>query len=89
MTTNRTHPVRTAQALKHLKVSFPLLYSVFDNKSQRCMLNTVDGPSEAVENYLCDPEQMPPGTRQSRLPCPDDCVLGDWGPWSHCSLVRF
>lgn len=53
------------------------------------MLNTVDGPSEAVENYLCDPEQMPLGTRQSRLPCPDDCVQGDWGPWSHCSLVRF
>lgn len=53
------------------------------------MLNTVDGPSEAVENYLCDPERMPLATRASRLPCPDDCVLGDWGPWSHCSPVRF
>ncbi|CAG02749.1 unnamed protein product, partial [Tetraodon nigroviridis] len=52
----------------------------------RCLLNTVDGPSEAVENYLCDPERMPLGTRASQLPCPDNCVLGDWGPWSPCSL---
>ncbi|XP_036067168.1 thrombospondin type-1 domain-containing protein 7A-like [Oryzias melastigma] len=52
----------------------------------RCMLNTVDGPSEAVEDYLCDPEEMPLGARESRLPCPEDCVLNDWGPWSRCSL---
>ncbi|CAM9116276.1 unnamed protein product, partial [Lampetra planeri] len=54
----------------------------------RCMLNTVDGPSEPVEDYLCDPEEMPLGARESRLPCPEDCVLNDWGPWSRCSLVR-
>lgn len=52
------------------------------------MLNTVDGPSEGVEDYLCDPEEMPLGARESRLPCPEDCVLNDWGPWSRCSLVR-
>ncbi|XP_061918683.1 thrombospondin, type I, domain containing 7Ab [Entelurus aequoreus] len=52
----------------------------------RCMLNTIDGPSEAVEDYLCDPEEMPLGARESRLPCPEDCVLNDWGPWSRCSL---
>lgn len=51
------------------------------------MLNTVDGPSEAVEDYLCDPEEMPLGARESRLPCPEDCVLNDWGPWSRCSMV--
>uniref|UniRef100_A0A8C1KJ43 Thrombospondin type-1 domain-containing protein 7A n=1 Tax=Cyprinus carpio TaxID=7962 RepID=A0A8C1KJ43_CYPCA len=44
----------------------------------RCMLNTVDGPSDAVEDYLCDPEEMPQGTRENRLPCPEDCVLSDW-----------
>uniref|UniRef100_A0A671R8R0 Thrombospondin type-1 domain-containing protein 7A n=1 Tax=Sinocyclocheilus anshuiensis TaxID=1608454 RepID=A0A671R8R0_9TELE len=44
----------------------------------RCMLNTVDGPTDAVEDYLCDPEEMPQGTRENRLPCPEDCVLSDW-----------
>lgn len=52
------------------------------------MLNTVDGPSEQVEDYLCDPEEMPLGARNSRLPCPEDCVLSDWEPWSVCSLVN-
>lgn len=52
------------------------------------MLNTVDGPTDAVEDYLCDPEEMPMGTRESRLPCPEDCVLSDWSPWTPCELVR-
>ncbi|KAK2921481.1 thrombospondin type-1 domain-containing protein 7A [Channa argus] len=52
----------------------------------RCMLNTIDGPSEQVEDYLCDPEEMPLGSRSSRLPCPEDCVLSDWGVWSPCTL---
>lgn len=53
----------------------------------RCMLNTIDGPSEQVEDYLCDPEDMPLGARNSQLPCPEDCVLSDWGAWSPCPLV--
>ncbi|XP_068190028.1 thrombospondin type-1 domain-containing protein 7A [Antennarius striatus] len=52
----------------------------------RCMLNTIDGPSEHVEDYLCDPEEMPLGARSSLLPCPEDCVLSDWGAWSPCPL---
>uniref|UniRef100_A0A8C6SDK5 Thrombospondin type-1 domain-containing protein 7A n=1 Tax=Neogobius melanostomus TaxID=47308 RepID=A0A8C6SDK5_9GOBI len=52
----------------------------------RCMLNTIDGPSEPVEDYLCDPEEMPLGARNSRLPCPEDCVLNDWSAWSPCPL---
>uniref|UniRef100_A0A3P8VNT9 Thrombospondin type-1 domain-containing protein 7A n=1 Tax=Cynoglossus semilaevis TaxID=244447 RepID=A0A3P8VNT9_CYNSE len=52
----------------------------------RCMLNTIDGPSEQVEDYLCDPEEMPLGARNSRLPCPEDCVLSDWEAWSPCAL---
>uniref|UniRef100_A0A8C5F6K6 Thrombospondin, type I, domain containing 7Aa n=1 Tax=Gadus morhua TaxID=8049 RepID=A0A8C5F6K6_GADMO len=54
----------------------------------RCMLNTIDGPSDQVEDYLCDPEEMSLGARDSRLPCPEDCVLSDWGRWSACQLVR-
>uniref|UniRef100_A0A7N5ZTZ2 Thrombospondin type-1 domain-containing protein 7A n=1 Tax=Anabas testudineus TaxID=64144 RepID=A0A7N5ZTZ2_ANATE len=50
----------------------------------RCMLNTIDGPSEQVEDYLCDPEDMPLGARKSQLPCPEDCVLSEWGAWSPC-----
>ncbi|CAL8297260.1 unnamed protein product [Lota lota] len=52
----------------------------------RCMLNTIDGPSDQVEDYLCDPEEMSLGARDSRLPCPEDCVLSDWGRWSSCPL---
>ncbi|XP_051519356.1 thrombospondin type-1 domain-containing protein 7A-like [Myxocyprinus asiaticus] len=52
----------------------------------RCMQNTVDGPSDPVEDYLCDPEEMPLGARERKLPCPEDCVLTDWGPWSLCPL---
>ncbi|KAM9824426.1 thrombospondin type-1 domain-containing protein 7A [Neosynchiropus ocellatus] len=52
----------------------------------RCMLNTVDGPTEQVEDYLCDPEEMPLGSRNSKLPCPEDCVLSDWGAWNPCRL---
>uniref|UniRef100_A0A8C9SY47 Thrombospondin type-1 domain-containing protein 7A n=1 Tax=Scleropages formosus TaxID=113540 RepID=A0A8C9SY47_SCLFO len=52
----------------------------------RCMQNTVDGPVDAVEEYLCDPEEMPLGAQESRLPCPEDCVLSSWGPWSLCNL---
>ncbi|KAK6491401.1 thrombospondin type-1 domain-containing protein 7A-like [Huso huso] len=52
----------------------------------RCMQNTIDGPSDQVEDYLCDPEDMPLGARESKLPCPEDCVLSDWAPWSRCPL---
>ncbi|KAG5271570.1 hypothetical protein AALO_G00181530 [Alosa alosa] len=52
----------------------------------RCMLNTVDGPADPVEDYLCDPEEMPLGTREGRLPCPEDCVLSDWTAWTPCNM---
>lgn len=54
----------------------------------RCMLNTPDGPTDVVEDYLCDPEEIPAGTRESRLPCPDQCVLSEWSSWTTCPLVR-
>nr|XP_034985345.1 thrombospondin type-1 domain-containing protein 7A isoform X1 [Zootoca vivipara] len=52
----------------------------------RCMQNTMDGPSDTVEDYLCDQEEMPIGARKCTLPCPEDCVLSEWGQWSRCSL---
>ncbi|XP_035284003.1 thrombospondin type-1 domain-containing protein 7A-like isoform X2 [Anguilla anguilla] len=51
----------------------------------RCVQNTVDGPGDPVDDYLCDPEEMPLGARESHLPCPEDCVLSDWGSWSPCT----
>lgn len=65
-----------------------IVLTVYFWRSCRCMLNTADGPTDAVEDYLCDPEEMPLGTRESRLPCPEDCVLSDWSPWTRCDLVR-
>uniref|UniRef100_A0A8C5N0Q9 Thrombospondin type-1 domain-containing protein 7A n=1 Tax=Leptobrachium leishanense TaxID=445787 RepID=A0A8C5N0Q9_9ANUR len=52
----------------------------------RCMQNTVDGPSDIVEDYLCEPEEMPLGARNCKLPCPEDCVMTEWSHWSKCSL---
>uniref|UniRef100_A0A8D2LWY1 Thrombospondin type-1 domain-containing protein 7A n=1 Tax=Varanus komodoensis TaxID=61221 RepID=A0A8D2LWY1_VARKO len=52
----------------------------------RCMQNTVDGPSDTVEDYLCDQEEMPIGARKCTLPCPEDCVMSEWGQWSRCPL---
>ncbi|XP_061442295.1 thrombospondin type-1 domain-containing protein 7A isoform X3 [Rhineura floridana] len=52
----------------------------------RCMQNTMDGPSDTVEDYLCDQEEMPIGARKCTLPCPEDCVMSEWGQWSRCSL---
>lgn len=50
------------------------------------MQNTADGPLEHVEDYLCDPEDMPLGSRECKLPCPEDCVISEWGPWTQCAL---
>ncbi|ELK12543.1 Thrombospondin type-1 domain-containing protein 7A [Pteropus alecto] len=52
----------------------------------RCMQNTADGPADHVEDYLCDPEEMPLGSRECKLPCPEDCVISEWGPWTRCTL---
>uniref|UniRef100_A0A9L0IGF4 Thrombospondin type-1 domain-containing protein 7A n=1 Tax=Equus asinus TaxID=9793 RepID=A0A9L0IGF4_EQUAS len=52
----------------------------------RCMHNTADGPSDHVDDYLCDPEEMPLGSRECKLPCPEDCVISEWGPWTRCTL---
>ncbi|XP_030627616.1 thrombospondin type-1 domain-containing protein 7B [Chanos chanos] len=43
---------------------------------------TVTG--EAVPAKQC-PEDPPPVKQPCVVPCPGDCVLEDWGPWSPCS----
>ncbi|XP_053570076.1 thrombospondin type-1 domain-containing protein 7A [Bombina bombina] len=55
-------------------------------KKVRCMQNTVDGPTDVVEDYLCEPEEMPLGARNCKLPCPEDCVMSEWSQWTRCSL---
>ncbi|XP_078408605.1 thrombospondin type-1 domain-containing protein 7B [Cetorhinus maximus] len=50
----------------------------------RCVNNTADGPGGNVDDALCDYDEMPVGARQCSLPCPNDCVMSDWGHWSIC-----
>ncbi|XP_075443351.1 thrombospondin type-1 domain-containing protein 7A [Ascaphus truei] len=57
-----------------------------ETRKVRCMQNTVDGPADVVEDYLCEPEEMPLGARKCKLPCPEECVMSEWGQWSKCSL---
>uniref|UniRef100_A0A4W3HRX9 Thrombospondin type-1 domain-containing protein 7A n=1 Tax=Callorhinchus milii TaxID=7868 RepID=A0A4W3HRX9_CALMI len=51
----------------------------------RCVSSAADGLGENVNDTLCDYEEKPAGTRQCSLPCPNDCVVSDWGQWSACS----
>ncbi|XP_067891134.1 thrombospondin type-1 domain-containing protein 7B isoform X2 [Heterodontus francisci] len=50
----------------------------------RCVNNTANGPGEIVDDALCDYDQMPVGAHQCSHPCPNGCVMSDWGRWSIC-----
>ena len=43
----------------------------------------------SVDDSLCDQDDtMPPiRARVCFLPCPEDCVMSVWGPWSPCPQV--
>ncbi|MFT7818109.1 thrombospondin type-1 domain-containing protein 7B-like [Arapaima gigas] len=43
----------------------------------------VDAQGRAVPSERCS--GAPPATLPCEVPCPGDCVLGSWGPWSPCS----
>ncbi len=30
-------------------------------------------------------EDKPSANQPCTIPCPDDCVVTEWGPWSECS----
>jgi hypothetical protein len=38
-----------------------------------------------VDDSLCDQEEVPAAARVCVLPCPGDCVVAPWGPWTSCS----
>ncbi|CAL8267595.1 unnamed protein product [Lota lota] len=42
------------------------------------------GEESSVEDSLCDQEEVPAAARVCVLPCPGDCVVTPWGPWSLC-----
>uniref|UniRef100_A0A8C5G0V7 Thrombospondin, type I, domain containing 7Ba n=1 Tax=Gouania willdenowi TaxID=441366 RepID=A0A8C5G0V7_GOUWI len=42
----------------------------------------------AVEDSLCDQDEMPARAQVCYLACPDDCVTTPWGAWSNCPAVR-
>ncbi|XP_023806239.1 thrombospondin type-1 domain-containing protein 7B isoform X2 [Oryzias latipes] len=46
----------------------------------------MSGEESIVDDSQCDAEEMPPRAQVCHLACPDDCVVGPWGPWSSCPL---
>ncbi|XP_056145668.1 thrombospondin type-1 domain-containing protein 7B [Lampris incognitus] len=53
----------------------------------RCVKREAEGgEASSVDDSLCDPEDMPPRAQVCSLPCPEDCVVSPWGPWSNCPM---
>lgn len=52
----------------------------------RCVLRGEGeaGEGSSMEDSMCDQEEVPEAARMCVLPCPEDCVLTAWGPWSTC-----
>ncbi|XP_028003996.2 thrombospondin type-1 domain-containing protein 7B [Eptesicus fuscus] len=49
----------------------------------RCV-NTASSEGGAVNNSLCNLDEMPPETQPCSLLCPNECVMSEWGTWSKC-----
>uniref|UniRef100_A0A8C3XB83 Thrombospondin type-1 domain-containing protein 7B n=1 Tax=Catagonus wagneri TaxID=51154 RepID=A0A8C3XB83_9CETA len=49
----------------------------------RCV-NVADGEGGAVDNNLCNQDEIPPETQSCSLLCPNECIMSEWGPWSKC-----
>ena len=52
----------------------------------RCV-NAADGEGGAVDNSLCNQDEIPSETQSCSLLCPSECVMSEWGPWSKCPQV--
>ncbi|XP_062313300.1 thrombospondin type-1 domain-containing protein 7B [Osmerus eperlanus] len=53
----------------------------------RCVRRGAEGAQEPSEDdSLCDQEEIPPGAQTCFLPCPEECVMSNWGHWSACPL---
>ncbi|VFV43962.1 Hypothetical predicted protein [Lynx pardinus] len=49
----------------------------------RCV-SAADSEGGAVDNSLCNQDEIPPETQSCSLSCPSECVMSEWGPWSKC-----
>lgn len=36
------------------------------------------------DESLCDSYSRPSDKESCRIPCPSDCVLSEWSPWTEC-----
>ncbi|KAK2874094.1 hypothetical protein Q8A67_021247 [Cirrhinus molitorella] len=51
---------------------------------QEQALECLSATGEPVSNDQCS-GNLPPVRLPCEMPCPGDCVLGHWGPWTSCS----
>ncbi|XP_077623950.1 thrombospondin type-1 domain-containing protein 7B-like [Crocuta crocuta] len=49
----------------------------------RCV-SAADSEGGAVDNRLCNQDEIPPETQSCTLLCPSECVMSEWAPWSKC-----
>ncbi|XP_035379499.1 thrombospondin type-1 domain-containing protein 7B isoform X3 [Electrophorus electricus] len=50
----------------------------------RCVMHGSGDQGRSVNDSLCDPDDIPAQAQTCVLPCPDDCVMSPWSPWSPC-----
>ncbi|XP_067132623.1 thrombospondin type-1 domain-containing protein 7A-like [Centruroides vittatus] len=54
------------------------------NRSVSCRKNKGAEVSIKVDDIFCHTSTRPPETVKCYLPCPDDCIVSAWSPWSEC-----
>ncbi|XP_038045644.1 thrombospondin type-1 domain-containing protein 7A-like [Patiria miniata] len=55
---------------------------------QELNITCLDMNQNVVDEDLCSSISPKPETQvQCWVPCPNDCVVGEWGAWSPCSMV--
>ncbi|KAG9340807.1 hypothetical protein JZ751_019998, partial [Albula glossodonta] len=56
------------------------------SRKVKCVQRGSEGHGDSVDDNLCDQEEIPFRAQTCFLPCPDDCVMSQWGQWSACPL---